>query len=83
MHINTTKVENGCGHCGYKENPIGLDFHHLNNLLKNDNISSIWKTSWAQFKKRADEIKLCEVLCAICHRIEEKRQRDLKKKKDV
>ena len=77
-HVNNIKLEKGCAHCGYNENPIGLDFHHLNKLLKKYNISSIWKTSWEQFKKIEDEIKLCEVLCAICHRIEEQRLRKIK-----
>ena len=77
-HINNIKVEKGCGHCGYNENPIGLDFHHLNKLLKEKNVSSYWRTSWAQFKQIEDEIKKCEVLCANCHRIEEQRLRKIK-----
>ena len=79
-HINNIKIEKGCGHCGYDENPIALDFHHLDKLLKEKNVSSYWRTSWAQFKKIEHEIKKCEVLCANCHRIEEQR---LRKNKNV
>lgn len=82
-YINNIKVEKGCVHCGYNENPIALDFHHLDKLLKEKNVSSYWKTSWKQFEKIKDEIKKCEVYCANCHRIEEKRQRDLEKNKNV
>ena len=77
-HINNIKIEKGCGHCGYDENPIALDFHHLDKLLKEKNVSSYWRTSWAQFKQIEDEIKKCEVLCANCHRIEEQRLRKIK-----
>jgi hypothetical protein len=82
-HINNIKLEKGCVRCGYNENPIALDFHHLDKLLKEKNVSSYWKTSWKQFEKIKDEIKKCEVYCANCHRIEEKRQRDLEKNKNV
>ena len=77
-HINNIKIEKGCGHCGYDKNPIALDFHHLDKLLKEKNVSSYWRTSWAQFKQIEDEIKKCEVLCANCHRIEEQRLRKIK-----
>ena len=78
-HINNIKIKKGCNHCGYNKHAIALDFHHLDKLLKEKNVSSYWRTSWAQFKQIEDEIEKCEVLCANCHRIEEQRLRNGKK----
>ena len=69
-----------CLHCGYNKYAIALDFHHLDKLLKEKNISSYWRTSWAQFKQIENEIKKCEILCANCHRVEEQK---LRKSKNV
>jgi|TARA_R100000742_G_C4178290_1_gene14275 hypothetical protein len=75
-HINNLKLKKGCNHCGYNKHPIALDFHHLNKLFKEKNVSSYWRTSWAQFKQIENEIEKCEVLCANCHRVEEQRLRN-------
>tara|TARA_R100000541_G_scaffold47516_1_gene54520 strand:+ start:55 stop:498 length:444 start_codon:yes stop_codon:yes gene_type:complete len=79
-HINNIKLKKGCLHCGYNKYAIALDFHHLDKLLKEKNISSYWRTSWAQFKQIENEIKKCEILCANCHRVEEQK---LRKNKNV
>ena len=75
-HVNNIKLKKGCNHCGYNKHAIALDFHHLDKLLKEKNISSYWRTSWAQFKQIENEIEKCEVLCANCHRVEEQRLRN-------
>ena len=74
--VNEYKLERGCAHCGYKEDPVALDFHHENREDKIINVSSHWKTSWKQYEKMKEEMKKCIVLCAICHRVEEKRIRN-------
>jgi|TARA_R110002020_G_scaffold287616_1_gene503112 hypothetical protein len=74
-HINKIKLQKGCVRCGYNENPIALDFHHLDKSLKEKNVSSYWRTSWAQFKQIKNEIEKCEVFCANCHRVEEQKLR--------
>ena len=77
-HINNLKLKKGCNHCGYNKHAIALDFHHLDKLLKEKNVSSYWRTSWAQFKQIEHEIEKCEVLCANCHRVEEQKLRNNK-----
>ena len=74
--VNEYKLERGCTHCGYKEDPVALDFHHENREDKIINVSSHWKTSWKQYEKMKEEMKKCIVLCSNCHRIEEKRIRN-------
>ena len=74
--VNKYKLERGCAHCGYKDEPVVLDFHHENREDKIINVSSHWKTSWKQYEKMKEEMKKCIVLCSNCHRIEEKRIRN-------
>ena len=76
--VNDYKVKKGCAHCGYTrwKKAVSLDFHHENREDKIINVSSHWKTSWKQFEKMKKEMEKCIVLCANCHRIEEKRIRD-------
>ena len=80
--VNDFKVKKGCVMCGYNENPIALDFHHFNKKMKENNVSSFFKSSWKQFEKIKDEIKKCEVYCANCHRIEEHRLREEQRLKE-
>ena len=70
------KMKYGCDHCGYNKDPVALDFHHVDRADKFQNVSSYWRTSMRQFKKIREEWKKCIVLCANCHRIEEKRIRN-------
>ena len=70
------KMKYGCSHCGYNKYAVALDFHHVDRADKFQNVSSYWRTSMKQFKKIREEWKKCIVLCANCHRIEEKRIRD-------
>ena len=74
--VNDYKIKKGCSHCGYNEKAVALDFHHENREDKIINVSSHWKTSWVQFEKMKKEMEKCIILCANCHRIEEKRIRD-------
>jgi len=74
--VNDYKVKKGCAHCGYNEKAVALDFHHENREDKIINVSSHWKTSWKQYQKMKKEMEKCIILCANCHRIEEKRIRD-------
>jgi hypothetical protein len=73
---NDEKIKHGCYHCGYNKDPVALDFHHINRANKIRNVSSHWRTSMVQFKKMKEEWKKCMVLCANCHRLEEKRIRN-------
>jgi len=70
------KMKHGCAHCGYRDEPVALDFHHINRDDKFISVSSYWRTSMVQFKKIKEEWAKCIVLCANCHRIEEQRIRN-------
>ena len=76
--MNEEKLKHGCMHCGRKDDPVVLDFHHLNREDKFLNVSRYWRTSFKQFEKMKKEWKKCIVLCANCHRLEEKRIRNAK-----
>lgn len=55
----------GCCHiCKYDKCPSAFDFHHVNALEKDFNISAKM-TSWEAIEK---ELQKCILLCARCHR---------------
>lgn len=54
-----------CKRCGYCAHPAGLEFHHLSG--KDFTIGQVANKSWAVI---VEELKKCELLCSICHRIE-------------
>lgn len=53
-----------CRICGYDKCPSAFDFHHINAMEKDFNISAKM-TSWEAIEK---ELKKCVLLCARCHR---------------
>lgn len=63
--LNKYKEHEGCCHCGYDENGVALQFHHLDE--KTLNISDARSAS---LKKLFNEIRKCVVMCANCHAIE-------------
>ena len=65
------KERKGCKHCGLN-NPICLEFHHLDRKTKEGCVSKILNKT-----KVLKEIKKCIVLCRNCHIIEEDKQRRL------
>ena len=67
--MNRYKKLKGCSNCGYNKNPYALQFHHINKNNKINNVSSIWRTSYSQWKKIKSEIRKCIILCANCHSI--------------
>jgi len=68
--INRIKLEVGCEHCGYNENPTALQFHHIDKKTKSFTISA--NMHW-NLLKILRETEKCMVLCANCHAIEEQR----------
>ena len=67
VFIDNFKLDNGCRRCGYKSEAYTLDLHHRNPGTKDAKISELVKASW---EKLHAELEKCDVLCAICHRIE-------------
>ncbi len=70
--LNRIKLECGCAHCGYDENPVALQFHHVDKTKKSFTISKSSKPIMIMLR----ETEKCEVLCANCHAIEEQRQNE-------
>lgn len=58
---------NKCKRCGWSGNLAGFDFHHLSDKDFNVNAVKMANTKWEEIKKELDK---CELLCALCHRIE-------------
>lgn len=60
------KIERGCAHCGYNENPAALQFHHTDPAKKLAGVASLIYKSWSLVLAELDK---CIVLCANCHAI--------------
>lgn len=60
------KLEKGCVDCGYNEHHAGLQFDHLPEYVKSQNISGMFSRSMSVI---LEEINKCEVVCATCHAI--------------
>lgn len=63
--IATMKMASGCIDCGYNEDPVALDFDHVNGI-KYKAISQMKNSS---LETLSDEMDKCVVRCANCHRI--------------
>lgn len=64
-----------CVKCGWTGNICSFDFHHLDPVKKDFTIGNRFAAgmSWDKVKKELDK---CELLCAICHRIEHSNYND-------
>jgi len=58
-----------CERCGWSGHFSGLDFHHIEPNEKDFSPSAmeLAKKSWEKVKNELDK---CELLCALCHRLE-------------
>lgn len=63
-----------CKRCGWKGHWVGYDFHHTNPESKEFMIGGMANKSWLVVRK---ELEKCELLCAICHRIEHSNRDDI------
>lgn len=66
--VNEIKLRRGCADCGYNARAIALDFDHLPEFVKIDNVSKMILSD-ATLDAIQREIDKCEVVCANCHRI--------------
>lgn len=64
--IHTIKKQNGCTFCAEDE-PICLDFHHLDPTEKDINVSDALKRGWT-VERMQKEIDKCITVCSNCHR---------------
>lgn len=65
--LDEYKKVHPCSKCGFSDYRA-LQFHHLNPLEKDKNISMM---TWNSINSIKKEIEKCIVLCANCHSIEE------------
>jgi hypothetical protein len=58
-----------CSRCDWSGDISGFDFHHLDPSVKdfNPNGRELASKSWTIVKTELDK---CELLCALCHRLE-------------
>ena len=71
--LDLYKMSKGCQVCGYNEHPVALEFDHIDKADKVMDISNMRK---GNLKKLIAEVRKCRVLCANCHAIHSKNQRD-------
>lgn len=64
--VDDIKANTPCADCGIKFPSVAMDFDHLKG--KNRNVSSLVSGAYSP-KIILEEIKLCEIVCACCHRI--------------
>jgi hypothetical protein len=62
--VNAIKAEQGCADCG-ESDPVVLEFDHVQ-TGKTANVAKLVYS--ASVQRILDEIRLCEVVCANCHR---------------
>jgi hypothetical protein len=70
--IKQIQLEMGCAHCGYNENAVAMDFHHLS---RKDKSFAIGTCIHYPFITLLREIDKCIILCSNCHRVEEEKLR--------
>lgn len=74
QYIKSLKMGNKCFICN-ENDPICLDFHHLDPKTKKGSLSMAIKSGWS-IKKIKEEASKCILLCANCHRKEHKNSFD-------
>lgn len=71
--INKIKSKTPCFDCGKKFPPVAMDFDHCKG--KNKGISSMVSQGY-KIDLILEEIKLCQIVCACCHRIRTANRKD-------
>lgn len=66
-YVKKFKESRPCADCGINYPYYVMDFDHLDNFVKGNNINFLSNTGRIGAVKR--EIEKCEVVCANCHRI--------------
>lgn len=63
--VQQYKLQKGCADCGYSTHHAGLEFDHVNGILR-DRVASLVGRS---MKVLLQEIEKCDVVCGTCHGI--------------
>ena len=73
IRLDEIKAERGCSRCG-ENDPECLDFHHIDQASKTYTVARLYAGTW-KWERVLQEIALCELLCANCHRKEHGRDK--------
>ena len=71
--LDLIKTSKGCVDCGYNDDPVALQFDHID---RNDKTGTVSQMILHNLKKLFAEIKKCEIRCANCHMIKTHAGRD-------
>ena len=71
--LDLIKTSKGCVDCGYNDDPVALQFDHID---RNDKTGTVSQMILHNLKKLFVEIKKCEIRCANCHMIKTHAERD-------
>jgi hypothetical protein len=63
--LNEIKLESGCVDCGYNDNPVALQFDHI----EDNKEFTIGQRAGNSMERLMEEVAKCEVVCANCHHI--------------
>ena len=66
--LEDQKRDKPCARCGNSYHPIAMDFHHRDGEKKERTVTNAIFMVGRQ--KVLEEIAKCELLCAVCHRLE-------------
>lgn len=68
VEVNAYKIEKGCAHCGYRDNPDALEFDHIVPVRVTGERRFLVKNSRQGFVDAQTNPNI-QVLCANCHAI--------------
>jgi len=97
--LRKIKKSKGCENCGYNENPLALDFAHIDQMTKSplsyksgrgNGISKLYSKIFVDkdkntlaIKELFKEVRLCKILCKNCHVIETYNNREFERSWEV
>lgn len=63
--LDLVKTTAGCADCGYNENPVAMQFDHVNG----SKVAAVGKMVTYSWSRIWEEIMKCDVVCSNCHDI--------------
>jgi hypothetical protein len=70
--IDQYKLQHGCADCGFRKDPVALDFDHTDPASKVADVSALLR--YAHWDVVLAELAKCLIRCANCHRIKTHRR---------
>ena len=78
--LDIYKRKKGCEMCGYKADATALQFDHIDRSTKVNSISNMRHFNLSTL---IQELRKCRVLCANCHSVHSKNQRNEHEHTDI